>query len=102
MLDNGVEMLVAGEDAALGAGQGHGVVAVALQRHGQQGGGHVLAGTEQLVQLAHRRVPGQVAGQGHQSVGRAAHGGRDHDDVLAAALAFNDLPGDLVDVLLGR
>ena len=81
--DLGVEVPVVRQDAALAARERDRVAAPPLQRHRQQRHGHALAGRQQQVQLAARRVRVDAARQRQQLVGGLPHGGHHHHHAVA-------------------
>ncbi len=72
-----------GDDAGLRAGEAHGVVAEAVDRHGEQGAADALAGGEEHVHLALGRVGGDLAGELEELVGGVATGAHDRADAVA-------------------
>ena len=58
-----------------------------MNRHRHQRDAHLLAGREEHVHLAGRRVVGDLLRQVHQHVGLMAHRADDHHDLVAILLA---------------
>jgi hypothetical protein len=58
-----------------------------------------LARGQQHVQLATRRVSGDLTGLVEELVGRVAHGGHDDDHVVAVLLRLDDALGHALDAL---
>ena len=73
-----------------------------LDRHGHQGDGDLLAGGQQHVHLAGRRLLADLAGQLDQLVGGVAAGADDDDDLIAGLLGADGPPGRRHDPLGGR
>ena len=80
-------------DADLAAGEADRLVAQRVDRHRHQRDAHLLAGREEHVHLAGRRVVGDLLGQVDQDVGLLAHRADDHHDLVALLLGTNRPPG---------
>ena len=65
----------------------------ALDRHGHQRDGDLLAGGQEHVHFAGRRLLGDLAGQVDQLVGGVAAGADDDDDLVAGLFGANGPPG---------
>ncbi len=91
-----------GDDADLGAGKADGLLAQGLDGHGQESDGDLLAGGQEHVHLAGRRVLGDLAGQLDQLVGGVAAGADDDDDLMAFAFGADGPAGRRHDALRGR
>ena len=87
VLDAGLGVKAVGDDADLGAGEADGLFAKALDGHGHEGDGDLLAGRQQHVHLAGRRMIADFAGQVDQLIGGVAAGADDDDDLVPACLA---------------
>ena len=74
----------------------------ALDRHGHEGDGDLLAGRQQHVHLAGRRMLADLAGQGDELIGGVAAGADDDDDLAARLLRPNGPPGRPHDPLRRR
>ena len=72
-----------GDDAGLRAREAHGVVAEAVDGHGQQGAADAFAGGEEHVHLAFGRVGSDLAGELEELVGGVASGAHDGADTVA-------------------
>ena len=70
-----------------------------VQRHGQQGDGHLLAGGHDHIQLTRQRllVATDGLGQFDQAIGLAAHGRQHYDQVVTGIAEFLNLVGHLLD-----
>ena len=92
-------MCAVGQDADLAARVGHRRHTALVQRHGQQGNGHLLAGGHDHIQLARQRllVATDCLGQIDQAIGLAAHGRQHHHEVVAGIAELLNLVGDLLD-----
>ena len=86
-----------GDDAGLRAGEAHGVVAEAVDRHGEQGAADALAGGEEHVHLALGRVGGDLAGELEELVGGVATGAHDRADAVALLERGDDAPRHVAD-----
>ena len=75
------------------AGEAHRLVPERMDRHRHQRDAHLLAGREQHVHLAGRRVVGDLLGEVDQVVGLVAHRADDHHDLVAVLLGANRPPG---------
>ena len=87
------------QDARFRAGQGNGFPAEGVHGHGGQGARGQLAGGEQRIELALRRLRRSLARQLDQAVGHAGHGGDDGHDAATAPLRFDQALGHLSDAL---
>jgi hypothetical protein len=87
-----------GAQAGLGAGERARLEAEILQRQGQQGDRHLLAGGQQHVQFARVGRVRDLARETEQPVRRLAHGG-DDDDRLVSGGALGHAAGDALDLL---
>ncbi len=88
-----------GADMYLGTGIGTRRHAALCQRHAEQCNGHLLTGGQQHVEFARHRRTADLVGQFQQPVGFPAHGGHDHDDIVAAFAPVDDLVGHRTDTL---
>jgi hypothetical protein len=86
-----------GGDPGLRAGQADGRDAEPVERHRQQRRTLVLAGREQDVELARVGLVRDRRGKAEQLIGRVAHRGDDHDQVVAGRTLACDAPGDALD-----
>jgi hypothetical protein len=68
-----------------------------VDRHREQGHRDAFAGGQQHVQLAARRERADLVRQVHQLVRSVAHGGHDHDHVVAGLAGGHDALGDPLD-----
>ena len=93
VLDAGLGVGAVGDDADLGAGEADGLLAERLDGHGHQGDGDLLAGGQEHVHLAGRRLVGDLAGQLDQLVGGVAAGADDDDDLVAGLLGADGPAG---------
>ena len=73
-----------------------------LDGHGHQGDGDLLAGGQQHVHLAGRRLLADLAGQRDQLVGGVAAGADDDDDLVAGLFGADGPPCRRHDPLGGR
>jgi hypothetical protein len=78
-----------GAEASLASGIGAGLLAHALDRHGEERHRDALPRREQHVEFAASGERGDLVGQVQKFIGGVAHG-RDHDDDLVARLAGLD------------
>ena len=83
VLNLGLGVNAIGDDARLRAGQRHGRDIQGMQRHGRERDGGLLAGGQEHVHLALAGQRHDFLGQLDEIVGHAAHGGNDHDDLVA-------------------
>ena len=101
-LDAGLGVRAVGDDADLGAGEADGAFAERLDRHRHQRDGDLLAGGQQHVHLAGRRLLGDFLGQLDQFVGGVAAGADDDDDLIAGLLGADGPPRRRHDALRVR
>jgi hypothetical protein len=87
------------DDAGLRAGHGHGLVALGVDRHGQQRDRDLLARGEQHVHLTGGRLVADLARELEQVVGDVTHGADHRDDLISAVLAADDAASDIADAL---
>ena len=97
VLDFGLGVHTVGLDAGLGAGERDRVDAQRVQGHGRQGNGRLFAGGEQDVHLALVGQRHDLLGQFDEIVGHAAHGGNDHDDLVAPGAIPRHARRDVLD-----
>ena len=92
-------MRAVGQDAHLTASVGHRWHTALVQRHGQQGDGHLLTGGHDHIQLTRERllITTDCLGQIDQAIGLAAHGRQHHHQVVAGIAEFLNLVGHLLD-----
>jgi 2-polyprenyl-6-hydroxyphenyl methylase/3-demethylubiquinone-9 3-methyltransferase len=88
---------VVGDDARLGAGERLGRHPEVGDGHGEQRHGDALAGGEQHVHLARRRVWRDLPRQRDQVIGGVAHGGDHHHDLVAGVSGGDHALGDTPD-----
>ena len=91
-LDAGLGVRAVGADADLAAGEADRLGAERMDRHRHQRDAHLLAGREEHVHLAGRRVVGDLLGQVDEHVGLVAHRADDHHDLVAVLLGTNRPP----------
>ena len=92
-------MAVVGDDAGLAAGEADGVAAQVADGHAKEGHGDAFTGGEKHIEFAPFGVGGNLLGQFEEMIRGVAHGGDDHDDVLARGPGLEHSPGDLADFL---
>ena len=97
--DLGPGMRAVGEDARLRARERAGAVPEVVERHRDQRARDPLAGGEEHVHLARVGPVRDLAGQGHQGVGRLA-ARRDHgEDVVALLAGVRHAPRHVLDLV---
>ncbi len=102
VLDAGLGVGAVGDDADLRPGEADRLLAQLVDGHGDQGDADLLAGGQQHVHLAGRRLLGDLAGQLDQVVGGVAAGADDDDDLVAGLLGADGLAGRRHDPLRRR
>ena len=102
VLDAGLGVRTVGDDADLGAGEADGLFAERLDGHGHEGDGDLLAGRQQHVHLAGRRMLADLAGQFDELIGGVAASADDDDDLIAGLLRADRPPGRPHDPLRRR
>jgi hypothetical protein len=95
--DPGVSVQAVREHAGLRASEGLGGGALRVDAHGEQGHGDALAGGEQDVHLAGRRLPVDLFGQVQQLIGGVTHRGDHHHHLVAGLLGFHHALGHAED-----
>jgi len=83
-------------------GEADGPVAEHFDGHRHQRDGNLLAGGQQHVHLARRRLVGDLVGQLDQLVGSVAAGADDHDHLVARLAGADRPPGSPLDPLRVR
>ena len=84
-----------GDDPRLRPGEAHRLATQPVHGHGEQRAAYALAGRQQDVELAGRRLRRDLAGLPHEIVGGVAAGRDDGADALPAVVGLDDPAGDV-------
>ena len=95
--DLGLGMDAVRVDAGLRSGQGNRRNVEGMQGHGGQGDGGLFAGGQENVHFSFAGQRHDLLGQLDQAVGHTAHGGDDHDDLIAFGAMTGNAGGDIFD-----
>ena len=99
LFDAGIRVDACGLNAHLPGRQGDAGQAHALQCHGAQGHGDLLAGGEQHIHLPLGGVGIDLLRLGDEIIGGVTLSGQDHDHVVARQIGLRDDAGDVADAL---